>query len=176
MIIIGKGAHARQCAEFADDPILLESHEIEKYPTGRHFTIGFGSLDNPIIRQNEFDKIEYMGMLPRTIIHPAAWVSPGARIGAGVQIHAGAIIHNRTIISRNCIINTGAIVSHDCILGENVHLTPGATLAGNVEIGANSIIGMNATVYMNVKLPAGTVILNGRHVKACKSEKIYYIV
>ena len=175
MIIVGKGGHARQCAEFTENPVLLDSMEIERYPMGRDFIIGFGSLDNPIIRQNEFNRIECMGMSPRTIIHPTAYVSPGARIGMGVQIHAGAIVHNRVLIDRNCIINTGAIVSHDCILWENVHLTPGATLAGGVEIGANSIIGMNATVYMNVRLPADTVILNGRHVKAYKSEKIYYI-
>ena len=175
MIIVGKGGHARQCAEFTENPVLLDSMEIERYPMGRDFIIGFGSLDNPIIRQNEFNRIECMGMSPRTIIHPTAYVSPGARIGMGVQIHAGAIVHNRVLIDRNCIINTGAIVSHDCILWENVHLTPGATLAGGVEIGANSIIGMNATVYMNVRLPADTVILNGSHVKACNNGKLYFV-
>ena len=174
MIIVGKGGHARQCAEFAPDPVLMESHEIEIYPMGVYFTIGFGSLDNPVIRQKEFDRIEASGKVPETIIHPAAWVSPGARIGMGVQIHAGAIVHNGALISRNCIINTGAIVSHDCFLDENVHLTPGATLAGNVRIGKNSIIGMNATVYMGVQLPENTVILNGQHVKAY-NRKIYFV-
>jgi len=176
MIIIGKGGHARQCAEFAPGPWLMDSHEIEGYPTGRYFIIGFGALDNPTIRMDEFNRIEAMGMIPKTIIHPTAWVSPGARIGMGVSIHAGAVVHNRAFVGRNCIINTGAIVSHDCWLEENVHLAPGATLAGDVRIGKNSIIGMNATVYMGVQLPDNTVVLNGRHVKACKNDKIYYIL
>jgi len=181
MIIVGKGAHARQCAEILSDKEqrrgigFWDEHELPFLISG-YFIIGFGSLSDPQKRQDVFDRLEDAGGKPKTIIHPFAYVSPNARLGMGVQIHAGAIVHNNAVIGTNCIINTGAIVSHDCKLGKNVHLTPGATLAGNVEIGDNSVIGMNATIYMGVQLPSNTRVLNGRNVKACKDGKLYYIL
>jgi len=189
IIIIGGGGHTKMCIDILHQlksykfiGIVSESIEIgaqilgvqilgtendleELYKNGiSDAIVGFGALENPIIRKKKYNKLKKIGFTLPNLIHPSAILEPSVTLGDGNQIMAGAIVGSDVKICNNCIINSGSIISHDSILMDNVHITPGAILAGNVKVGRNTIVGMGATIYLSVTIGSNVVINNGANV------------
>lgn len=111
-----------------------------------------------------FKKMQDIGLLTISAIHPSAIIAKTASIGNGTVITANAVINPSAEIGDNCIINTGATVDHDNVIANNVHISPGANLAGNVSVGNYSHIGISASIIngivigQNATIGAGAVV------------------
>jgi sugar O-acyltransferase (sialic acid O-acetyltransferase NeuD family) len=98
------------------------------------------------------------GLVPATVIHPAACVSKRADIGAGVYLGALAHVGPRTVIGDGAIVNTHATVDHDCIVGQFAHLAPGCVLSGSVRIGDGAHVGPGAVLVNSVIVGARAIV------------------
>lgn len=117
-----------------------------------------GSIRQPVIRQNVYERFKSLGYRFMTIIHHSAVVSPQATLAEGVQVMAGAVVQAGSLIGENVIVNTSASVDHDCTVGRHVHLSPRTTLCGNVRVGDVTHIGAGATVIQGVVIGHSVLI------------------
>lgn len=120
--------------------------------------VAVGSVGDPSIRRQLWDRLVRRGFRPLSIVHPDSTVSPSASLGAGVQILARAVVNADAIVRDNVIVNTGAIVEHDCIIEDHVHIAPGAVLAAGVTVREGTHIGMGAAVLQGVVVGKGSVV------------------
>lgn len=149
-----------------DIKIIDCDENLHKYKSKniKNVFITVGSVGNPQIRINLFEKAKTIGFEIPSIVDKTAILSQNINIGDGNFIGKGAIINAGTIINDNCIINTGSIIEHDCYIDSFVHISPGATLCGRVRIGKNTHIGANSTIIQyksignNVMIGAGSVV------------------
>ncbi len=137
-------------------PIFHDSSRLSDFQ-GMGFAVAIGGAQGAA-RLDLAQKMVTAGLIPLTLIHPAAYVSPEARLGQGSQILPMAKVCPRAELGNYCLINTGASADHECRLGDGVHLAPQATLCGCVEIGDCAFIGANATVLPRVKIGAGAIV------------------
>lgn len=123
--------------------------------TGAMFHICIG--DNAV-RGGIFTQLAAKGLLPRTVIHPAASVAASASIGGGTLVTAQAVVAPLAKVGRGVIINHGAVVDHECEVGDFCHIAPGATLGGNVKIGERVFLGAGVNVLPGVRVGEGAVV------------------
>ncbi len=102
--------------------------------------------------------LEQQGLIPLSVVHPAAFVANSARIGAGCQVLAGASVCVDVALGIQTIVNTNASVDHECVIGAGVHIAPGATLAGCVEVGEGAMVGVGAVVLPHLKVGADAIV------------------
>lgn len=122
------------------------------------------------VRNKIMTKINELGGITPTLIHPTAIVSESAKIGKGVYIQANAYIWTKVNISDYCIISPNVVIAHHSSLGkaclvstltgvgasitikDNVFIGMGSTIVtGMTLVGENSIIGAGAVVLKNVE-------------------------
>lgn len=136
----------------------------------RYAFVTIGSIGNPTIRIQLFNRLKEIGFEIPKIIDPSSAVSKNANIEQGVFIGKQAIVNAGVVIQKGTIINSGSIVEHDCQIGAFVHVAPGAVLGGEVIIGENSHIGTNATIKQQVYIGSNSVVGMGsvvtRNIKA----------
>lgn len=126
---------------------------------------GIGSIRQPHLRTEVFERWKAKGYDFVSVIHPRAVVAADSKLAEGVQIMAGAVVQPGAVIASNSIINTGAIIDHDCRIAEHCHVAPGAVLSGNVRLGARSHLGTGAVVIQGIEIGqnclvgAGSVVL-----------------
>ncbi len=189
VILVGGGGHARVLADslilqenkilgFVDpkqkemrvagrwipylgtDKILLD----KKLPQKAFLVNGVGSVGNPKIRKQIFERFKAAGYSFSAVIHPSAILARDVQRGEGVQVMAGAVVQAGTHLGNNCIINTRASVDHDCRIGDHVHIAPGAILCGGVKISEGSHVGCGAVIIQGVTvgrhllIPANTLV------------------
>lgn len=123
-----------------------------------HFVVGLGSVGDNRPRQRLFELGLSAGLIPLTIIHPAAIFSKWAKMGAGTVIFPGAVVNTDAFLGVNVIVNTGAIVEHDCVIGDHVHVATGSRLCGAVQVANGAHIGAGATIREGVSIGAGAVV------------------
>ena len=161
IIILGKGGHAKVCAEALRShsrEILFEFRTTEdQISVNDEVIIGIGDIK---IRRSLFEKYRWQVL---SLAHPSSVIASDYKPNLGIQIMAGAIIQPGCKIDENVLINTRASVDHDCIIGSHVHIAPGAILCGGVTvrdgafIGAGAIIPEGRNVPADAFVPAGTV-------------------
>ena len=131
---------------------------------GLHYLVAVGG-DRGRDRLMLMDGLQERGLMPLSIVHPAAFVAGNAMLGAGCQVLAQAAVCAAVRLGRGVIVNTAASVDHDCDLGDGVHLAPGARLAGEVKVGRRTFVGTGAIVLPrvcigdDVVIGAGAVVL-----------------
>ena len=123
-----------------------------------HFVVGMGSVGDNRPRRRLFELGLSAGLIPLTIIHPAAVFSKWAKIGNGSVIFPGAVVNAGALLGLNVIVNTGAIVEHDCVIGDHVHVATGSRLCGAVQVANGAHIGAGATIREGVSIGAGAVV------------------
>lgn len=147
--------------EFCGFPVLSAPENLGRRP-GELFLIGIG--DNRS-RRRCFDRAQAFGLVPATLVHPAATISRSATIGRGTLVMPGVVVNSDAVVGDNCILNTGAIIEHDCRIGEDVHISPRAVLGGRAvverlsHVGIGAVLLPDATVGVEAVVGGGAVVL-----------------
>jgi sugar O-acyltransferase (sialic acid O-acetyltransferase NeuD family) len=113
---------------------------------GRHWIVAIGDVT---VRRKLLRLLlaaPDLAPMPRSVVHPTAFVSPSAVVGPGTYIGPRAVVHARARIGAHCIINSGAVIEHDCAVGENTHIAPGAVLGGSAKVGHDALIGLGCRI------------------------------
>lgn len=183
ILLIGGGGHCRsvldcllQTKEYMDVGILGTREEIGKSVLGipilgtdedlydlrqkgyRYAFVTVGSVGNPFLRVQLYQKAKEVGYQIPNIIDPSAMVSAYAHLEEGIFIGKGAIVNAGAHILHGAIINTGSIVEHDCRIDSFAHIAPGVVLSGGVHIGEQTHIGSNSTVKQMITIGAHSII------------------
>lgn len=123
--------------------------------------IGFCiTIGNPHgdVRMKLHNRLENLGLISTTVVHPNAYLADNCEIGIGSQIMAGAIIMPEAIIGKQCIINTNASIDHECVLENGCEVAPGATLCGEVHMKFNSWVCAGATVLPRITIGENSIV------------------
>jgi len=141
-------------------PIVGTDDDLPRLIEGglRFFTVGLGGMRDTRPRQRLFERGIALGLVPLTVVHPAATVSVHATLLAGAQVLAGAVVNPLAVIGRNAIVNTGSIVEHECIVGDHAHVSVGSKLTGRVAVGEGAHIGAGAVVRQSLTIGARAVV------------------
>lgn len=110
------------------------------------------------VRLEIHERLEREGLVPISIVHPAAYVAGNVTIGEGGQVLANAAVGVEVRLGRQTIVNTSASVDHECVLGDGVHIAPGAILTGCVTVGDRSLVGAGAVVLPRVRIGRDVII------------------
>ncbi|ASJ74920.1 acetyltransferase [Granulosicoccus antarcticus] len=180
LAVIGAGGHARVIAdtaretgewehiEFYDDtwpqesfsgdwPLVGQLQDLLNTQPRDSLQLIVASGDNQR-RHALQSRLEGLGWIMATLIHPDACISSGATLEPGCIVMAGVVINFGVTIGAASIINTRASVDHDCYLGNAVHISPGATLCGKVCIGDRTWVGAGAVVVQNIRMGSDSII------------------
>lgn len=122
---------------------------------GSKFTIAVGE---PAVRVWLWEKAIAVGLIPASVISPAAFVSATAKIGAGVTICPQCSIQSHASIGENAFINTMSIIGHDIQIGAHGVVSSMVNLGGAVQVGAASYIGMGALVKEELTIGARSIV------------------
>jgi acetyltransferase EpsM len=129
-----------------------EMFELDKSPL-IHLALG-----HPVVRGNVFNKLNKLGAVLLSAVHPSAVIMPTATVDAGTMIGAGAIINTNVRIGKSCIVNTGAIIEHDTEMADFSCVSPGATIGGRVFIGKNTFIASCAVVLARTQIGENVIV------------------
>jgi sugar O-acyltransferase (sialic acid O-acetyltransferase NeuD family) len=140
--------------EKLSDPIVVE---------GKSFHVSVGDNRG---RAMLSERLQRVGAMPRTVLHPAAIVAKSALVQAGSFVAARAIIAPAVTIGQGCIVNHGAIVDHECRVGAFCHIAPNATLGGNVTLEDGVFLGAGVNVLPGLKIGRGATVGAGAVVTA----------
>ena len=124
-------------------------------PNNCAFAVAVGS---GIDRSVNFDLLCVAGLVPATLIHPAAVVGSVVAMEPGQTVCAGTVITTNVQLGVGTQINMLCTVAHDVVLGDFVTLSPGAIISGGVTIGSFATIGSNASVIPGVTLGEGCTV------------------
>lgn len=147
-------------APFADVP-LFHGSEFDRWLEGTEEQFGFlVTIGNPHgrVRLRIAERLESVGLVAVSAVHPTAFIAPSAVVGTGAQIHAGAIVEVHSVIGRQCIVNTKASVDHECVLGDGVEIGPGATLTGAIHVETNAWVAAGAIVLPRLRIGADAIV------------------
>ncbi len=147
------------------DPALLDAlgtahlgpvDEVERLvPAGTGYVVAIGSSQ---IRATLAGRLDDVGLVATSVIHPAASVGRAVRIGPGCYVAAGAGLTTNVELGRHVHVNVNAVVSHDCVVGDFATLSPGVLVNGTCRIGARSFLGTGAVVLPGRRIGADAVI------------------
>jgi len=123
--------------------------------------IGFViAIGNPhsAVRLKIAEKLKGEGLMPASLIHPAAIVAEDVQIGEGCQIMAGAVLGSEVVLGNQCIVQTNCDIEHETALGDGVEAQPQSTILGLCKIGAHSTIGAGAIVLARTVIGTGALV------------------
>ncbi len=116
-----------------------------------------GSVGNPKIRKNVFEKMNNIGFELPAVIDKTADVD-AKFIGKNVFIGKNCVVNYDTTIEDMAIINSGAVIEHEVRIGKYVHVAPGSVVCGNCDIGDNTHIGAGSVIIQGIKVGKNTII------------------
>ena len=125
LLILGAGIHGRDVYEIAksthvfsnisflddnkkNDKIIGDWSEIEKYLD--RYPTAIVAVGDEETRKIWTEKIEKLGFIVPTLVHPTAYLPEDIEIGNGTVICARATLSAGVKIGKGCIISSGAIV------------------------------------------------------------------
>lgn len=124
------------------------------------------AIGNNAIRYKIMTKINNLGGVTPTLIHPTAIISPSAVIGKGVYIQANAYIWTKVKIGDFSIISPNVVIAHHSTIGKACLVSTLTGVGASINIEDRVFIGMGCTIVtgMNVVgensiIGAGAVVL-----------------
>ena len=140
--------------------INYTDNQLEKiFESGvKNAIVTIGSIGNPKLRIELFEKLKDIGYTLPIIISKYSIIAKGVFVDEGTVIMPGSIINTGVKIGKNCIINTGSIIDHECEIKNNVHIAPGVTLSGNVKVGNSSHIGTGSSIIQDISIGEYSII------------------
>lgn len=131
---------------------------------GKSFLLSQGNMR---IRKEITDKIESLGGIVPTLIHPSAEISNFAKISdIGVVIGAKCVVQADAEIKSNSVIRDMALVCHQTSIGNYAFVGPMALVGAHIHVDDFAFIGQDAllvsgkvgTMGANSLLGAGAVL------------------
>lgn len=116
------------------------------------------ALGDNLLRECVGRRVQEMGFVLPTVVHPSALVSPSAELGMGVVVMARAVVGTEVTVGDLAIVNTGAVLDHDSRLSIAAHVAPGCALAGNVWVGDRTLIGVGSAVRPGIRIGADVIV------------------
>jgi len=160
LLVIGAGGHAKVVVDAArtagievvgivardPHPATLLGIPVHSDAEGIEADTFIVAVGDNATRAREFGDAIERGLLPASVIHPAAVLSESVEVGAGSFIAAGVIVNADAVIGENAILNTGCTVDHDCVIGDHAHVAPGVNICGGCTIGDGALLGVGSCV------------------------------
>jgi sugar O-acyltransferase (sialic acid O-acetyltransferase NeuD family) len=182
LVIVGAGGFGRECVDIVDalneldagiDLVgFVDDGDVDNRLLGALGLAHVGGTDTPdpawsrfvvgigdgSIRKALDAKLAAVGLVPTTLLHPAATIGRASSIGEGAVVAAGARITTNVRVGRCVNVHVNATVGHDSILEDFVSVFPGATVSGNVHLAPGVTIGTGANVLPGVSIGAGAYV------------------
>lgn len=133
---------------------------------GKKFLLTMGDMK---IRKELTERIENLGGLLPTIIHPQARISSNAQISSqGVVIGPMAIVQAGACIEKGVVVRDMALVCHNAIIDPYCFVGPKALVGAFVHLNESAFIGQSATLVskkaknigQNSLIGAGAVVVH----------------
>lgn len=119
------------------------------------YVIGIGSPD----ARRRLDRVAGgHGLVPVTLVHPAATVAARMQMAPGVVIAAGAQVSSGARLGRHTHVGLNATVGHDCVLGDYVTVNAQAALSGDVTVESGATIGTNSAVIQGRRVARDSLV------------------
>ncbi len=139
--------------ETADGTSRLHVAKLREFVAACSVPVGYIiSMWDQNVRREWFEVAETLGMVPRSVVHPSAYISDTATVGQGVYLAANVVVSANAVIADHVIVNYSVTVGHDSVVGSHSFLNPGARLSGNVTIGERVLIGSNSFVFQGLSI------------------------
>lgn len=123
-------------------------------PGGR-YVVGIGA---PAVRRGIADEMDSAGLLPATLVHPAATMGSDVSLGAGTVVCAGSRITTNIRVGRHVHVNPNVTIGHDTVLGDFVSLNPASSVSGDCSIGDGVLVGVGAVILNQVSVGPNTTV------------------
>lgn len=120
-----------------------------------NFVVGIG---NPEVREAVSEKLENMGWMPATLVHPTANIGSCSQMGAGTVICGGVEISTNVSLGRHVHINPHATIGHDAQLEDHVSVNPAGTVSGEVHIEPRALLGASSIVLQGLTVGADSIV------------------
>ncbi len=140
-------------ATMKEVPSVGISNVVKDYPPTEYKVIMAMGYDNiNRVRETTFLKLQELGYIIETYVHPDAKVYTTNPIGIGSIILPSAVLEPHTTIGQNTLIWCNVTVAHHATVGDHCWLASGAVLSGKAVIRRNSFIGVNATIVNEIEI------------------------
>jgi sugar O-acyltransferase (sialic acid O-acetyltransferase NeuD family) len=172
--IVGAGGLGREILDAlfalgrtADELVLVDDHpatvEVHGVPVRRPEEIaGSGryvvAVGDPAVRRSLFERMQRLGLLPTSVVHPRATVAHDVMVPKGCLILANAFVSTNVRLDAHTQVHYNATVGHDSVLDKFVTVLPGANVAGTVVLHSDVTVGSNACVLPGRIVGARTLI------------------
>lgn len=148
-------APGKQTGTFAGFPLFGRLEDAAAQLPGSRFICAIG---NNRARQFVVARACAAGLLPHTIVDPAAVIAPDTTIGLGSFIGIGSIVSAGAVIGSHVIVNHQACVGHDVTIADFAQVCPGARISGGCDIGEGALLGTNAATIPLTKMGAWSTL------------------
>ena len=110
------------------------------------------------IRHQLNSKLETMGLIPISLVHPSVHIGSNVNLGAGSIICANSVLTTNIEIGPGCQINLACIIGQDVVLGDFVTLSPAVNLMGGCRLGDLSTVFTGSTIHPRIVIEEGSVV------------------
>jgi sugar O-acyltransferase (sialic acid O-acetyltransferase NeuD family) len=142
-----------------DCVLLHEENDLDDYARKCDgFLICIANIGRGQVRLRYARRLETLGILPVSAIHPTTFIAETAKIGRGFQTFPRAVVGEFATIGDYSIVGINAAIDHECIVGNGCHVMGGAAIAGDVTINDGSEIGANATVLPHITVGKNSIV------------------
>lgn len=116
------------------------------------------AVGDPHIRRRLVDVVEAGGLVPATLVHPAATIGLDVEVGEGSVICSHASLTTNIRVGRHVHIDQNVAIGHDAVLRDYCRVNPGATISGSVTLDEGVTVGTNSTVIQGLTVGRGAVV------------------
>jgi sugar O-acyltransferase (sialic acid O-acetyltransferase NeuD family) len=97
-------------------------------------------------REQMASRLERLGWLAATLIHPTVVRARNVSVGEGTYVGALSVLAPNCTIGRHVIVNKRAAIGHDARIDAFANICPGAQINGFCRVGRGALIGSNASL------------------------------
>ncbi len=196
LILIGGGGHCKSVIEVAESvgfqilgvldlpgevgkkilstSVIGTDDDIPEYVDKADFVITVGSIKDPSIRIQLYNKVRESGGELATIIASTAYVSKYATIGKGTVVFHQSFVNAGAKIGNNVILNTATNVEHDAVIGDHCHISTGTMVNGECRVGERCFIGSQSVLANCISIGDDIIVGAGSFVRKSITEKGVY--
>ena len=146
--------------------VLVDDHlstaEVHGVPVRRPADVAGGwfvvAVADPAVRRSLAARMLDRGLIPTSVVHPAATLAHDVEVPNGCIVLANAFVSTGVRLDAHSQVQYNATVGHDTVLNEFVTVLPGANIAGNVVLHRDVTVGSNAAVLQGLQVGSGTFV------------------